>query len=172
MREREAAFEQEMRQILQMPESLAIAAGSKISSYFNTLVEVLAPTGYGAEGDDEAADLVLLPDQQTISRDRWDVLLRAIQADPRTYCHEPDGAPEDYESWLERFNLMDIDVQRILQSSPDVRDFHSKLVPDQLTFDMFWQRYFYRIEMLKQCEASRHVEGARCRRHRSQEAGS
>lgn len=154
MRQKEAAFQQEVRNMLSLPESLATAASSKLTSVINSLVDVLSPIGYGSDGDD-ASDVVLLPDNQTMGRDRWDMLLRAIQSDPRTYCHEPDGAPEDFESWLERFNLMDIDVQSVLNSSPDVRNFHATLVPDQMTFDMFWHRYFYRIECLKVCEARR-----------------
>ena len=153
MAQQEAAFDQDVKEILKIPESIAMAAGSKLTSVFNTMMDVLAPIGYGTDPDDE--DIVLLPDNMSMPRDRWDMLVAAVQSDPRTYCHEPDGAPEDFENWLVKFNLLDQDVQRILRSSPDVREFHAKLVPDQLTFDMFWHRYFYRIHMLRECECRR-----------------
>lgn len=153
MAEKEAAFDQDVAEILKIPESLALAASTKLSSVFHTVMDVLTPIGYGTDPEDD--DIVLLPDNMSMSRDRWDLLVSAVQSDPRTYCHEPDGAPEDYESWLEKFNLLDQDVQAIMRTSPDVRQYHAQLVPDQLTFDMFWQRYFYRIEMLKRCESRR-----------------
>jgi hypothetical protein len=148
---KEQSFEDEVKEMLKIPEQLASKAGEKITTAFKVLIDVLAPTGY----DDD--DVVLLPAEQVISRDRWDLLVRAIQSDPRTYCHEPQGPPEDYESWLEKFNLMDQEsaMQRTLDTSPEVRNFHETLVPKELSDDMFWHRYFYRIQQLRDMESKR-----------------
>ena len=150
LEDRELAFDADVKQMLHIPESLAIAASHKLSSVFTTLIDVIAPP---ANYDDD--DVVILPDGQTIACDRWNLLVKAIQSDPRTYCHEPDGVPEDYENWLEKFNLMDQDVNKILSTCPEVKEFHEKLVPNDLSEDMFWHRYFYRIENLKQQESKR-----------------
>lgn len=37
--------------------------------------------------------------------DRSQARLYAIQTDPETYLHEPEGAPELYEDWLDHFSL-------------------------------------------------------------------
>ena len=117
------------------------------------MFDVLSPTGY----DDD--DVVLLPVEQFISKDRWDLLVKAIQSDPHTYCHEPEGLPEDYESWLGTFKLLDKEplMQRILETSPEVREFHETLVPQELSNDSFWHRYFYRLHQLKDMESKRAI---------------
>ncbi|RWS29589.1 synapse-associated-like protein [Leptotrombidium deliense] len=82
--------------------------------------------------------------------ERWNMLVSAVQSDPQTYLHEPQGPPDNYESWLATFNLIDheSEVQQLLSSVPDVNNIYSKLVPSSLTHDEFWHRYFYRIHQL------------------------
>lgn len=149
----EQSFEEEVKEMLKIPEQLAVKAGETISSAFKVLFDVLSPTGY----DDD--DVVLLPGEQFISKDRWDLLVKAIQSDPHTYCHEPEGLPEDYESWLGTFKLLDKEplMQRILETSPEVREFHETLVPQELSNDSFWHRYFYRLHQLKDMESKRAI---------------
>lgn len=148
--EREASFEKDVKEMLKIPETLALKATEKITSVFSTIVDVLSPSY-----DDE--DVVLLPDGETINKERWELLIRAIEADPRTFCHDPEGSLQEFASWLERFDLKkhEDNVQRILETSTDVREFYDKLVPQELSRERFWQRYFYRVDKLKEMESKR-----------------
>ena len=151
MMAREQSFEEDMKEILKIPNSLAIKASEKLSSAFKVLVDVLSPTGY----DDD--DVVILPGDQFISRDRWDLLIRAIQSDPRTYIEEPEGSQEEYQSWLSTFKIPNLggETARILETSPEVRGFHKSFVPEKVSDATFWLRYFYRVEQLRDMEATR-----------------
>lgn len=150
LKEREASFEKDVKEMLKIPETLALKATEKITSVFNTIVDVLSPSY-----DDD--DVVLLPDGETISKERWELLIRAVEADPRTFCHDPEGPLQEFASWLEKFDLKkhEDNVQRILETSTDVREFYDKLVPQELSRERFWQRYFYRVDKLKEMESRR-----------------
>lgn len=133
--------------------SLTIAASEKMASVFNRLVEVLSPLGF----DDDDEVIIGMSGLEGVSRERWEVLLASVQGDPMTFCHEPEGPPDDYESWLETFSLIDHErqVEQLLNSVPDIDKFYRKLVPKELTHDMFWHRYFYRVQQLVNCERMR-----------------
>lgn len=139
----------------EFPESLTIKATEKLTSVFNSLLDVLSPRDF----DDSDEEVILGDghDKVTISRERWNILLSAVQTDPQTYCHEPEGPPDDHETWLERFSLIDHEhrVQNLLNTVPEINKFYEKLVPKELTHDMFWNRYFYRVEQLKDLEVKR-----------------
>lgn len=139
------------------PESLTIKATEKLTSVFNSLVDALSPKGF-----DDSDDEVILGDGNdtvSITRERWNILLSAVQTDPETYCHEPEGAPEDHEAWLERFSLIDHEhrVRNLLDTVQEINKYYEKLVPKELTHDMFWNRYFYRVEQLKDLEVKRAI---------------
>jgi BSD domain-containing protein 1 len=128
---------------------------SKAKSLITSLVDVMAMTEY----EDDEDDICIMRGDKilTIERGRWDMLVKAIQSDPQTYCHEPEGPPEDYENWLASFNLIDYDlkIHHLLEKSNDVKSFYDQLVPSSLTPDEFWHRYFYKLFQLRQLEFRR-----------------
>lgn len=150
----EKKSEEESNEEYHYPESLTIAAADKLTSVFNTLLESILPTG---PADDPDEDCVLLPGNYLVPKTRWDQLVQSIQSDPITYCHEPTGPPDDYETWLEKFNLMDhqSSINYLLETSPTVADFYSQFVPKSLSSDEFWHRYFYRLHQLQEMEIQR-----------------
>ena len=56
--------------------------------------------------------------------------LDAIQTDPGTYCNEPDGPPDHYETWQESFDLDERkgEISDLLVANTDVRALFTKLV--------------------------------------------
>ncbi|XP_053200876.1 BSD domain-containing protein 1-like isoform X2 [Panonychus citri] len=128
---------------------------NKAKSIFSSIVDVMIPHEY--EDDD---DICFVKGNKIVSieRGRWDLLMKTIQSDPQTYCHEPEGPPEDYENWLISFNLIDYDykIDQLLSSEDGVvKGFYEKLVPHSITPDEFWHRYFYKVHQLKQIEFQR-----------------
>ena len=128
---------------------------SKAKSLLSSLVDVMAMT----EFEDNDDDIFIMKDDKilTIERGRWDMLVKAIQSDPQTYCHEPESPLEDYENWLASFNLIDYQskIQHLLNKADEVKSFYIQLVPSSLTPEEFWHRYFYKLFQLRKLELKR-----------------
>ena len=54
----------------------------------------------------------------------------AIQLDPETYLREPQGPKEEYDTWLNDFNLEDRkgDISELLVANADVRLLYTQMV--------------------------------------------
>ncbi|XP_035231802.1 BSD domain-containing protein 1-like [Stegodyphus dumicola] len=80
-----------------------------------------------------------------------------IRKDPKTFCHEPEGPPEIYENWLESFDPSEYEdeMTRIMMSCSEVQELYDKLVPSSVSHLEFWQRYFYRVHLLRKAETKR-----------------
>ncbi|KAI5108432.1 BSD domain-containing protein 1 [Silurus meridionalis] len=83
--------------------------------------------------------------------------LYAVQADPATYCNEPDGPIEQFDAWLSTFSLEEkkAEISELLVTSPSIRALYTKMVPAAVAHSEFWQRYFYKVFQLDQEEARR-----------------
>ena len=131
------------------PESLSM----KVASVFTSLVDALSPQL--GEDDD---DLVILPGRNvTVPRDRWELLLKAVQSDPETYTSEPDTDSDAYKAWSNRFSLSDHEhqIEDLVNTVADITSFYNELVPAKISHETFWTHYFYRIEQLTELEAHR-----------------
>ncbi|CAM9834924.1 unnamed protein product [Scytosiphon promiscuus] len=75
--------------------------------------------------------------------------LRAIRADIKTYTEDvPESQSERFSAFLEKFDIgaRTQDIATLLQEDPVVTKIHTQLVPQHLTYDDFWARYFFRAE--------------------------
>ncbi|CAL1574865.1 unnamed protein product [Knipowitschia caucasica] len=83
--------------------------------------------------------------------------LYSLQADPATYCNEPDGTTEQFDNWLCSFSLEEKkgEISELLVNSPSIRALYTKMVPAAVSHSEFWQRYFYKVFQLDQEEARR-----------------
>lgn len=133
--------------------NFAYKTKESFSSMFSSIVDVLMPTTF----DDDDEELCLLNGKVIVPLERWNTLVKSIQTDPHTFCHEPDGPPENYESWLETFSLIDHEgeVEKLLGTVTEIKSIYVKLVPESMTHCEFWHRYFYRIHLLRELEIKR-----------------
>ncbi|XP_004678804.1 PREDICTED: BSD domain-containing protein 1 [Condylura cristata] len=83
--------------------------------------------------------------------------LYSLQSDPATYCNEPDGPPELFDSWLSQFCLEEKkgEISELLVGSPSIRALYTKMVPAAVSHSEFWYRYFYKVHQLEQEQARR-----------------
>ncbi|XP_037356841.1 BSD domain-containing protein 1 [Talpa occidentalis] len=83
--------------------------------------------------------------------------LYCLQSDPATYCNEPDGPPELFDSWLSQFCLEEKkgEISDLLVGSPSIRALYTKMVPAAVSHSEFWHRYFYKVHQLEQEQARR-----------------
>uniref|UniRef100_A0A669ESW8 BSD domain containing 1 n=1 Tax=Oreochromis niloticus TaxID=8128 RepID=A0A669ESW8_ORENI len=129
-----------------------------LSSFLGVISDTLAPPP-DKTIDCDVITLVATPAGTTEVYDSSKARLYSLQADPATYCNEPDGPPEQFESWLSTFSLEDKkgEISELLVNSPSIRALYTKMVPAAVAHSEFWQRYFYKVFQLDQEEARRLV---------------
>ncbi|KAM9777995.1 BSD domain-containing protein 1 [Neosynchiropus ocellatus] len=127
-----------------------------ISSFLGVISDTLAPPP-DKTIDCDVITLVATPAGTTEVYDSLKARLYSLQADPATYCNEPDGPPELFDKWLANFSLEEKkgEVSELLVSSPSIRALYTKMVPAAVSHSEFWQRYFYKVFQLDQDEARR-----------------
>ncbi|KAM6216982.1 BSD domain-containing protein 1 [Rhynchocyon petersi] len=83
--------------------------------------------------------------------------LYSLQSDPATYCNEPDGPQELFDTWLSHFCLEEKkgQISELLVGSPSIRALYTKMVPAAVSHSEFWHRYFYKVHQLEQEQARR-----------------
>lgn len=90
--------------------------------------------------------------------DRCQAELYAVQNSSETYLQDPSqGEENDYEGWKSTFDIKTYqnDISSLLVSCSHVRTMHSQLVPAKVSYEAFWTRYFYRMQLLKKEEKQR-----------------
>ncbi|XP_048681990.1 BSD domain-containing protein 1 isoform X1 [Caretta caretta] len=107
--------------------------------------------------DCDVITLMATPSGTTEPYDSTKARLYTLQSDPATYCNEPDGPIELFESWLSQFNLEEKkgEISELLVTSPSIRALYTKMVPVAVSHSEFWQRYFYKVHHLEQEEVRR-----------------
>ncbi|XP_061897780.1 BSD domain-containing protein 1 isoform X2 [Entelurus aequoreus] len=127
-----------------------------LSSFLGVITDTLAPPP-DKTIDCDVITLVATPAGTTEIYDSSKARLYSLQADPATYCNEPDGPPELFDNWLSTFSMEEKkgDISELLVSSPSIRALYTKMVPAAVAHSEFWYRYFYKVFQLDQDEARR-----------------
>ena len=76
-----------------------------------------------------------------------------IQSDPHTYMNDPvkdasQKVQQAFQDFSSEFRLSDYaaDISLQFRNHPDMRVLHSRLVPRVVSNDLFWRRYFFRVQ--------------------------
>ncbi|XP_056327332.1 BSD domain-containing protein 1 [Danio aesculapii] len=127
-----------------------------ITNILGVITDTLAPPP-DKTIDCDVITLVATPTGTTEVYDSGKARLYSLQADPATYCNEPDGPPQQFDSWLSTFSLEERkgEISELLVNSPAIRALYTKMVPAAVAHAEFWQRYFYKVFQLEQEEARR-----------------
>ncbi|GIX78648.1 BSD domain-containing protein 1 [Caerostris darwini] len=133
-------------------EAVADKARQSFTSVIGTIADVFAP-----QKELEDAELMIIKNSEPVAMDWWQSQLYLIRKDPKTFCHEPEGPPEMYENWLESFDPDEHqeEMTEIMITCSEIRTIYDKLVPTAVSHLEFWQRYFYRVHLLRKAEAKR-----------------
>ncbi|XP_023698290.1 BSD domain-containing protein 1 [Paramormyrops kingsleyae] len=127
-----------------------------LSNILGVITDTLAPPP-DKTIDCDVITLMATPTGTTEEYDSTKARLYSLQADPATYCNEPDGPPEQFDTWLSSFHLEDKkgEISELLVNSPSIRALYTKMAPAAVAHSEFWQRYFYKVFQLDQEEARR-----------------
>ncbi|KAL5478219.1 hypothetical protein EMCRGX_G025118 [Ephydatia muelleri] len=98
-----------------------------------------------------------VPQTSGVGYDRVAARLYAIQNDPATYLNVSAGEEPTFCRWKETFDIQDhqTEISQLLVSAPHVRALHSQLVPARISYELFWQHYWYHTSRVKQEEEKR-----------------
>ncbi|XP_026114533.1 BSD domain-containing protein 1-like [Carassius auratus] len=127
-----------------------------ISNILGVITDTLVPAP-DKTIDCDVITLVATPAGTTEVYDSSKARLYSLQADPATYCNEPDGPPQQFDAWLSSFKSEErkAEISELLVNSPAIRALYTKMVPAAVAHSEFWQRYFYKVFQLEQEEARR-----------------
>eukprot|EP00892_Ulva_mutabilis_P005022 jgi/Ulvmu1/2892/UM146_0034.1 len=103
---------------------------------------------------------------------RIDFKMTQLQRSGATYCDEP-SEKEQFAAFLEAYDreVRQAEAEQILASNNFMADLHSRLVPLVISDDTFWQRYFFRVDLLKSEHEKRDQRLRQAHRHAGSEAG-
>ncbi|KAG5856053.1 hypothetical protein ANANG_G00003820 [Anguilla anguilla] len=100
-----------------------------LSNLLGVITDTLAPPP-DKTIDCDVITLMATPAGTTEVYDSTKARLYSLQADPATYCNEPDGPPEQFEAWLQGFSLEEKkgEISELLVNSPSIRSLYTKMV--------------------------------------------
>jgi len=87
---------------------------------------------------------------------RFEEQRRALESNPSSFTNAPSDAAA-FEAWCSKFDLLGrtSEIEQLLKSREGLHAAHSTLVPNVLSYRLFWQRYFWALEHLRENEARR-----------------
>jgi len=172
LRDDTSALSQDVREAtdkMHLKEHVAQATrlGQQVISNTATIIDKIGtPLEEGAAGSSAAG-----APRAAAAYTRRQERLRALRSDPATFTDEPPQ-PEDFAAWAAGFSLLDAseDIQAVLRESPEAHALHARLVPVEVPYRRFWERYFYRAYLLAQEEARRAEAVERASRARAEDS--
>ncbi|KAJ8549069.1 hypothetical protein K7X08_032776 [Anisodus acutangulus] len=87
---------------------------------------------------------------------RFESQLMNIQSDPNTFCVDPEDL-EEYKKWKSEFDLKEKgkEVEILIGKNESLEGIYKRVVPNEVDYEIFWCRYFYKVYKLKQQESVR-----------------
>ncbi|KAL0094180.1 hypothetical protein F4703DRAFT_1817028 [Phycomyces blakesleeanus] len=144
--------------------------GAEVIQILGKAVTVIEPTEREIKDQDSARmeeSEQKSPEGARVWATRKEALLAALRTDPDNFLKDP---AEKLETETERenekrvvdtfnagFNATEYtdEISRLLEEHSDLRDMMDKLVPVQVSYALFWQRYFYHAWKIDQDEQKR-----------------
>ncbi|KAI8647768.1 AMMECR1 domain-containing protein [Parasitella parasitica] len=137
--------------------------GTDVISALKNTVTVLGP-------EEQASTALTTTDNATrsprIFATRKDALLAKMQTNENTYLQEPELSKKGYDqekkildTFNSSFNIEEYtdEIAQLLVDYPNLRNTMDRLVPVQVSYTSFWQRYFYHAWKIDQDEQKRQI---------------
>jgi len=125
---------------------------SQIGSFINKVVEKVAPQ----MPDDDEENLLVGTRKGVKTLDAYQTKIFHLQTNPETYLTGADDEDE-YKKFCENFSIDENkeELSGIMLDFKEVRSIYTKLVPDAVTHEDFWRRYFYKKSLIQKAEERR-----------------
>jgi hypothetical protein len=130
--------------------------GTNISNFLKDAVSIAPPS----EGSDGKGSTVLFESKdasgkRVIHTTRFDAQLHVIHSSLDSFTKDP--VSEEYDTWTKTFNAESKtdDISKDLETFSELRASMEKLVPDTVTYEDFWKRYYFLRHSIETAEARR-----------------
>jgi len=82
--------------------------------------------------------------------------LISLQSELSTYCTDPIDV-DKFQAFKSEFQIASRteEISLLLSTNDKVREIHTKLVPATVSYKEFWERYFFKLNLLRQEESRR-----------------
>jgi hypothetical protein len=130
--------------------------GTNIRNFLRDAVSIAPPSG----DSDKQGSTVLFESKdahgkRVIHTTRFDAQLHVIHSSLDSFSKDPDS--EEYALWAKKFNVEQKtdDISKDLENFGELRTSMEKLVPDSVTYEDFWKRYYFLRHSIETAEARR-----------------
>jgi len=130
--------------------------GTNISNFLKDAVSIAPPS----EGSDGKGSTVLFESKdasgkRVIHTTRFDAQLHVIHSSLDSFTKDP--VSDEYDAWTKTFNVESKtdDISKDLENFGELRASMEKLVPDTVTYEHFWKRYYFLRHSIETAEARR-----------------
>ncbi|KAF4518807.1 hypothetical protein B566_EDAN008135 [Ephemera danica] len=140
-------------------------AGSMKKSFSTLLGQVSGALNPQPEDEDEEA--ILIHGSEPVPLSPLQVQLYALASDAATFlldpCEDKELEPR-YAAWLdcqEEQGMSTNRLSRLLANNPHLQTNYEKLVPSEISHELFWQRFLFRKALLEDEEARKQAKQRR-----------
>lgn len=130
--------------------------GTNIRNFLRDAVSIAPPSG---DSDKQGSTLLFeskdAHGKRVIHTTRFDAQLHVIHSSLDSFTKDPDS--EEYALWAKTFNVEQKtdDISKDLENFGELRSSMEKLVPDNVTYEDFWKRYYFLRHSIETAEARR-----------------
>jgi hypothetical protein len=129
--------------------------GTNIRNFLRDAVSIAPPSGDAKEGSTVLFESKDAQGKRVIHTTRFDAQLHVIHSSLDSFTKDP--ASGEYEPWTKTFNAESKtdDISKDLENFGELRTSMEKLVPDKVTYEEFWKRYYFLRHSIETAEARR-----------------
>ncbi|KAM0527842.1 hypothetical protein ACHAP9_005027 [Verticillium nonalfalfae] len=129
--------------------------GTNISNFLKDAVSIAPPTEASSQSNTVLFESKDAQGKRVIHTSRQDAQLHAVHTSPESFAKDP--ATEEFKTWAKTFDAekKTADIAEDLSKYPELRSTMEKLVPDQVPYAEFWQRYYFLRHGLDAAETRR-----------------
>ncbi|RDW75161.1 BSD-domain-containing protein [Coleophoma cylindrospora] len=130
--------------------------GTNLRNYLKDAITIAAPSG--DDKDQNSTVLFESKDAQgkrVIHTTRFDAQLHVIHSSLDSFTKDP--VSEEYAPWAKDFDVGNKteDISKDLENFAELKTSMEKLVPDQVSYEAFWKRYYFLRHSIETAEARR-----------------
>ncbi|KAL1929435.1 hypothetical protein VTP01DRAFT_1573 [Rhizomucor pusillus] len=157
------ALREEMDQGTRFAEQYLQTFGSEVMQILNKTITVLDPEEQDEQSQGQGRPSTSSQDSQPapgkrIYANRKDALLAEVRTNPDTFLKEPEASTsEDKQELQKDVEKRTDEIAKLLEEYPELRDMMDRLVPVQVSYTTFWQRYFYHLWKIEKDEEKRRL---------------
>ncbi|KUJ23002.1 BSD-domain-containing protein [Mollisia scopiformis] len=129
--------------------------GTNIRNFLRDAVTIASPSAESGKGSTVLFESKDASGKRVIHTTRFDAQLHVIHSSLDSFTKDP--VTEEYEPWTKTFNVESKteDISKDLENFGELRTSMEKLVPDTVTYEDFWKRYYFLRHSIETAEARR-----------------